>query len=332
VELLVVIAIIGLLVALLLPAVNAAREAARRTQCINQLRQLGLASINHADTHGNFPTGGWGWWWVGDADRGFGPDQPGGWLFNVLPFVEENNGHDRVKDGNPDTANQVQLDAARDLCKSPIALISCPSRRYNGQFGFPKPTDGTFIGYNASRNQDGENFAARTDYAINCGDQANNEYGSSQWPSSIAAMKTFRFTDPAGTLTGVSFYRSDVTTADMAGDGTSKTYLIGEKYLNPNNYETGSDPGDNETWNTGYNNDNFRNAFDPPLQDRVGFQSTTRFGSVHAAGFNMVFCDGHVQLVNYDIHPINHKRFANIDDGLPVSMDEDPVVGTGGVR
>jgi prepilin-type N-terminal cleavage/methylation domain-containing protein len=75
-ELLVVISIIGMLMALLLPAVQASRESARRTVCQNNLKEIGLANLNHESALARFPTGGWGFAWMGDPDRGTGKSQP----------------------------------------------------------------------------------------------------------------------------------------------------------------------------------------------------------------------------------------------------------------
>src|SRR5262245_55982395 len=84
VEVLVVIAIIGILVGLLLPAINSARESSRRTACENNLHQIAIAVNLHEGAQHTFPTGGWGANWVGDPDAGFGPRQPGGWIYNIL--------------------------------------------------------------------------------------------------------------------------------------------------------------------------------------------------------------------------------------------------------
>ncbi len=127
VELLVVIAIIGILVALLLPAVQAAREAARRSQCVNNLKQMSLGWLNHVDANRFMPTGGWGWSWTGDPDRGFGLSQPGGWTYNILPFIEETNLHDLGK-GAPQAAKNTAA-AVRISTGLPIFYCSLAAHR-----------------------------------------------------------------------------------------------------------------------------------------------------------------------------------------------------------
>jgi prepilin-type N-terminal cleavage/methylation domain-containing protein len=125
VELLVVIAIIGVLVALLLPAIQAAREAARRTQCLNQLKQIGLSMQNHISAQGSFPTGGSGPnplipnYTTGpttNPGRANGPDKQGlGWAYQILPYLEQGSIKNLV--------NQAEL------MNSVIPGYFCPSRR-----------------------------------------------------------------------------------------------------------------------------------------------------------------------------------------------------------
>ena len=129
VELLVVIAIIGILVALLLPAVQAAREAARRSQCINNLKQMGIGFLNHESAHKMLPSSGWNCWYVGDPLWGTGREQPGGWMYQILPFVEEQSVFNLTDDGDKLNVTQKQRDKSIELQQSAIQLFNCPSRR-----------------------------------------------------------------------------------------------------------------------------------------------------------------------------------------------------------
>ena len=342
VELLVVIAIIGVLVALLLPAIQAAREAARRSQCGNNLKQLALGMLNHHDVQKHFPTGGWSYGWVGDPDRGFGKDQPGGWIYNLLPFVEQGNLHAIGSDGNPAAATNPQRLAVKDfVLPQPIDTINCPSRRPN--IPYPLAKSEQTGGFNNSLKPE---TCGRSDYAVNSGhmfvefDAGAASYGvapSYAWPNEDPDLLVH--------LTGISHQRSQVKISQVA-DGTSNTYMVGEKFIPTSSYDTGFNPGDNETWCTGFNNDNYRvtGAWNgtqvvplPPMQDTdtpqlptgiVGINNpapgtvspnpdlaSRYFGSAHAAGFQAAMVDGSTHIVAYDVDPFVHLNLGNREDG-----------------
>jgi prepilin-type N-terminal cleavage/methylation domain-containing protein/prepilin-type processing-associated H-X9-DG protein len=125
IELLVVIAIIGVLIALLLPAVQKVREAANRMTCKNNLKQIGLAFQNHHDTYGYFPTGGWDWSFpptIVGGQPAVGADQQAGWGYQILPFLE---GDNAWKGGQGATDQDRILVAIR----TPNKVFFCPSRR-----------------------------------------------------------------------------------------------------------------------------------------------------------------------------------------------------------
>ena len=317
IELLVVIAIIGILIALLLPAVQAARESARQLTCAANLKQLGLAAITHEETHGHFPTGGWGWGWTGDPDRGFRKDQPGGWTFNILPFIEQQALWELAADGDRDRHTKQQLDGANRVTHIPLTFFTCPTRR--PCMVYPKPVDGTLVAYNATNNSSDDNVAARTDYAANFGSQSQNRHGRGPAPPPTNAENYTGWID-SDFHNGISYQRSEVKMADIT-DGASNTFLFGEKYLNPDHYDTGRDGADNESIYSGFNNDQFRSASSAhrPRPDQPGLAGNQHwFGSAHLSGLYFVFCDGRVRMINYSIDPTTYSRLGNRHDGRPI--------------
>ena len=311
IELLVVLAVIGMLIALLLPAVQAVRETARVSQCQNNLKQLGLGVLQHVNIHQQYPTGGWGWSWVGDPDRGFGKRQTGGWFYNILPFIEENDLYLLPQDGNQNGITEKQKAGANVMTRTALGIANCPSRR--ASVPFAKPEGGLFVAFNAADNEPENNVAARGDYAANSGAQPLDEFSPGPSSLSIGDDPSYHWHD-SHIPNGISFERSEVK-PDQVRDGTTHTIMLGEKYLNPDNYATGLEKSDNESVYTGFNNDNFRSAFSPPLRDLRGLSDAYLFGSIHVYGCGFTFCDGSVKTINYDVAPTVFTCLGNRNDG-----------------
>ncbi len=335
VELLVVITIIGILVSLLLPAVQSAREQARQTTCKNNLKQLALGCTTHLSTYGFFPGGGWGWGWIGDPMHGSGVTQPGGWIYNILPYIEQQNVHD-MQLGQTGAALAT---AAGQMLSTPIAVINCPSRR---------PLQAYLTWLTAGNNFCSPAFAggpppslvAKTDYGCNAGDNAvepgtawndnqgeasyNDDAGPGLYADGVNASGMQSWQILGKDSTGIMYPGSQLTLESVT-DGLSNTYMAGEKYLPPDDYTNGADGGDNENAYMGFNADIGRWGgpnVGIPRQDTPGLTDYNDYGSVHPNGFNMALCDGSVRMISFSIDLTTHGRLANRKDGLPVDQSK----------
>jgi prepilin-type N-terminal cleavage/methylation domain-containing protein len=311
VELLVVIAIIGILIALLLPAIQAAREAARRMQCLNNMKQIGLAVHTHLDTQKFFPTGGWSYWLIGDPDLGYSKRQCGPWTYNILPGLEMQSLHDLGKNASP----AVKLECEKQIARTPLSVMNCPTRRASKLL----PNDPYWslkLAGNAADNTPNDDFIARGDYAACLGDKYC--YAYQPLGMSVLNNPSYAWLDTtkggAYEMSGVSYLRSE-TKIRAVIDGLSHTIYAGEKYLNPDQYFNGIDGADNESLFSGFDNDTSRFSQWSPARDRRGFSSSDLFGSAHSSTCNFVYSDGSVQTLSFDIDVTTFQRLGCRYDG-----------------
>lgn len=274
VELLVVIAIIGILIALLLPAVQAAREAARRTECTNHLKQIGLALQTYHDSQGWFPSG-----------RNKSDQYGVSWAFQLLPQMEETSLY-AAYDKNArvdDTPNATAM-------RTPIDVYACPSRRAAA----------------ADRNFDNNDQPPLVKDAASLGDYAANAGHTVE-----TGMENLDLTDesfssaPVDMSVAGPIYSGSRINARRVIDGLSTTLAVGERHIPP------EDPAvseDQQQWNQGdtafLSGDNRWAIFGGTsggLATNQDDPSHDKFGGPHPGVTLFVFLDGHVAPVSDDI-------------------------------
>jgi prepilin-type N-terminal cleavage/methylation domain-containing protein len=311
VELLVVITIIGILVALLLPAVQSVRESARRLKCSNNLKQLGVGAQQHVAKLGYYPSGGWGGDYIGDPTRGFGWKQPGGWCYNLLPFLGEEQLHD-LGVNEPDYTKRIPL--LTQITQSALGVFLCPTRRrvslfpYRVSIGCPNMTKPPPL------------MSNKTDYAACVGAHGPCE--------TELGFGTYADCDKRGpprssSNDGVTFSQSEVKPPQIV-DGESYTILYGEKLHDPGHYVDGVTYCDNNTMMLGFDNDLCRTTAARPRPDVHGLFAAhadwleAYFGSAHSAGALFVFCDGSVRLLSFSIDATTFANLGQRNDRQPI--------------
>jgi prepilin-type N-terminal cleavage/methylation domain-containing protein/prepilin-type processing-associated H-X9-DG protein len=311
VEVLIVIAIIAVLIQLSLPAVQMARESARRTQCQNHLRQIGLAIQQHEVTHKHYPAGGWGYLYVGDPDRGYGREQPGGWIFNVLPYLGEQDLHDM----SAGLQGDAKIAANSEMMTHAVKFFGCPSRR---KVGVPLPFDPEEREYGNYRPV---KKAGKSDFAGNAGELFLKDFEDNEGPPSYDEYDNDVYWLDTSTATGIFFQRSMTRIAEVT-DGLGHTYFVGEKYVDPLRYtKDNTTAGDDQCMYVGADSDIIRWAAHEdgrdlvPIQDKKNFEDDETFGAAHPAGCNFLMGDGSVQVMGFDIDATVHRRQANKSDG-----------------
>ena len=282
IELLVVIAIIGVLIALLLPAVQSAREAGRRTQCINNLKQLDLAAQNYHDTFGQFPAG-----WICDQENNpdCQPFAPTFYMWNgiggVFRQMEETNLYNEINWDMPtnDPSNRTSV-------RRSLNTLVCPSNpRSDTRSGVTKPMPGDLYGKSDYRGN------AAAGYDPNCADTTNYELNCSYYNNGI-------------------MYMNSAVNIPAISDGTTYTVLLGECLVGV--WPEATSCCVRTTVNR---------RIDMPIPGSNP-PSYSFWGSRHPGVLNFAKCDGSVQTISKSIRREVLVKVMSRDGGETVSADE----------
>ena len=285
VELLVSIGIIGILIAIAIPAAQRIREAARRASCSNNLRQLGLAALNHETSLSHLPSGGWGLEWYGINGRGKGISQPGGWLFNSLDCLELNN--IAALAPSPTDLELPEQSVFDRFFQAPATVFRCPAK-------LDRPLERSY--YMANPTGIVLNFPAASDYCANGG---SNVFAGYRGPRNLAEGELDSYPWPAEqNFNGVVAIHQPISLAEIT-DGLSQTLLIGEKFVRRLD---SNDTGDDQTARQGFSADIVRWTFETPLPDdfATGDRSTF-FGTSHSSTTPFVLADGSTHQIALEI-------------------------------
>lgn len=298
VELLVVIAIIGILVALLLPAIQAARESARRTQCANNLKQIGVALHNYHDSFQKFP---YGW-----DNRGVG------WTLHLLPFVELNSIYGTIHfqesgPGNWDSGSENQV-----ACETVIPVYRCPS--------MPLPEH---MDYNGIANR------VPASYRGCAGSESSSDDTSTIAIPGSKSLENLK-------QNGVFYACSSVRFPDVS-DGTSNTIFVGESRTDPDFSKDGqgmdfwyigspqADPCACDGGTGGTEFSEFVASTLAPMNafmkrpDVSGHLMELSLGSYHAGGAQFLMGDGNVRFISDSIDPAVYLGLGSIRGGESIS-------------